>query len=225
MTSIFHTLGLHFDHPRKYRSPMDFNGGNPCSLQNNYSSGNDDIPESTPLGCGILEGEWVALTQMLTFTWGTGECRKWPFKFNLRCILSSKKSTKGGGRSGNAFCTISHKLPLPLLFPWCVRGGGRGGTTCIHMQSCMPAVCLGSMANPCLSERKASLSLDHQSLLAHSQMHHFLPSIPPASCSSEEILQLHELPDKGASRASKATRRGRRPPRVSIFPLDMASAQ
>lgn len=28
LTSIFHTLSLHFDHPRKSRSPMDFNGGN-----------------------------------------------------------------------------------------------------------------------------------------------------------------------------------------------------
>lgn len=30
LTSIFHTLSLHFDHPRKSRSPMDFNEGNSC---------------------------------------------------------------------------------------------------------------------------------------------------------------------------------------------------
>lgn len=30
LTSIFHTLSLHFDHPRKSRSPMDFSEGNSC---------------------------------------------------------------------------------------------------------------------------------------------------------------------------------------------------
>lgn len=52
LTSIFHTLSPHFDHPRKSRSPMDFNEGNSCiHVEIITAVVIITYLSSTPLGC------------------------------------------------------------------------------------------------------------------------------------------------------------------------------
>ena len=52
LTSIFHTLSPHFDHPRKSRFPMDFNEGNSCiHVEIITAVVIITYLSSTPLGC------------------------------------------------------------------------------------------------------------------------------------------------------------------------------